>query len=152
MIKKFNQYNESIRDQMVGKSEDEIIKNLDKGELESYNKIIELKDYIDSESDLNPHIELQEDEGEKNIYLNIELEYSRSNIQYIDGEYYIEIEEEINHRVGENTFEYKEEAFGYIYEEFKDALEGGLWNVDDDLKELTKKKTGIEKDLKKLKK
>jgi Zn-dependent M16 (insulinase) family peptidase len=52
MIKKFKQYNESIRDKMTGVSDEEVRSKLIEEDKEIYDKLRELEDYIIKNSNI----------------------------------------------------------------------------------------------------
>ena len=151
-MKKFNEFlNESIRDQMKSKSEDEMLKNLNDKEVISYNKLKELKEYIENNSNFKPTIYLGQDYVGRKVSLRIKLDYAWSNISF-DGDFTVNVEDFINNSMWSETTNTVKETFELLYKVLKETLKDGLRTIkirindaQKELSESTKTKEDIEK-------
>jgi predicted RNase H-like HicB family nuclease len=120
-MKTFKQYNESLRDKMAPKSNEDIRKSFSDEQLYHYDKLMELKEYIEDRVDLDFIIGVSvSTDYKKTIYMEGEFGWYGVKIEYViekqnDEEYYYIL---IDDETGTDDYsgETVEQAFNEIYE------------------------------------
>lgn len=138
-MKTYNQFNESIRNKMTGKSEEEIIKNLSPDNIVVYKKLQELEKLINSKTDFNTHIYFKNNKF-LTISLVIDFKYITCSIFYDVNKYRLYISKDSDLTTDTSVYDSKTELLDAIYIKVKVYLTEILDDINKKLNTLKHEK------------
>jgi hypothetical protein len=85
-MKKFNEFNESIRDKMTSITDDDLKKRLGEEKYNEYNKLLDVRETFNK----RPFLPSEIDTKIEPMILKVYSEFNTFNIRYVDGKYTLE--------------------------------------------------------------